>query len=261
MILFLVGDTHDDFAWMQSKVVNQAKRAQADAVVQLGDFGFIRSCNKDQVNRRLDNLNKRFADIDLPLYWLDGNHENFEMMERVGAEADAPEMVQLRSHITYLPRGLTWEWDGVTFMSLGGAYSIDQDGSVMWIDYFPQEVITYAQGQRAIDAGHVDVMLTHDAPDGIGRLDEMLKRSSDFWADALGARWHFKHKPNSFKHREMLRLIVDEVRPRVLVHGHYHHRYEDVLRGDGYATKVIGLDRNKTGKDAWTVLDTAEFDA
>jgi predicted phosphodiesterase len=253
--MLVLGDTHGNLEILQG-ACRFAKRNDCDRIVQVGDWGYVSPGKK---GNRLNAVSHKVREFGLQMFFLDGNHEWYGKMEELGMDLDATEMVEIAEAVTYLPRGLTWEWDGVTFMSLGGAYSIDQDGLSKWFDYWPQETLTYAQGQRAIDAGHVDVMLTHDAPDGIRVLDEMLDRSSDHWRDLMGAKWHFKHRPQSLAHRKFLRAVTDEVQPRVLIHGHYHWRYEDVLHGDDYATKIIGLAHDGEGRDSWVVLDTDEF--
>ena len=56
--------------------------------------------------------------------------------------------------------------------------------------------------------------------------------------------------------RLALRSIVESVRPRLLVHGHYHYRYNGVHRcDDGYTTEVVGLGRDGQGEDSWVVVD------
>jgi len=232
---------------MQSKVIKQAKRVQADAVVQLGDFGFIFRIDRDDVERTLTNLNRWFADSDIPLYWLDGNHENFEMMAEMGAATDATEMVQLRSHITYLPRGLRWEWGGLGFMALGGAHSIDVDDRVPYVSWWPEERITHADVHRALDNGEagVDVMLTHDSPHHPA-LDKFLR----------SFRLPYKMEEQSMASRHALDGVVDELKPKLLVHGHYHHR----LTGVHGETTILGLNHSKTGAQAWAVLDTDKLD-
>jgi len=247
MRLLLLGDTHGDFAWMQSKVIRYAKRVRADAVVQLGDFGFIWSCNQEDVNRTLGNLNRWFSEADMPLYWLDGNHENFEVMEFLGAKVDAPSMVQLHSHITYLPRGLVWEWGGVRFMSLGGAFSVDVSHRIPFISWWPQETITYGDVERALrnGGGGVDVLLTHDSPN-YSDLSAILRQ--------FNLSYNLEHQ--SMANRHALDGVVDELNPRLAVHAHYHHRLVG-KRGD---TSILGLNHSKTGSLAWKILDTDALD-
>lgn len=140
-------------------------------------------------------------------------------------------------------------------MALGGAYSIDQIGATPYIDYWPEEELTYADCLNAIEGGPVDVVFTHDAPECPGPLTDFLAQTNDDWASAYGPRWHYDIHPRSITHRELINEVVKAVQPRVLIHGHYHYRYTTVWNG----TKIIGLGQNGDGSNAWVVLDTAEF--
>ncbi len=53
-----------------------------------------------------------------------------------------------------------------------------------------------------------------------------------------------KELRRSALYRVRLRSVVDAVRPGRLWHGHFHHRYQSLLRGDGYRTMVDGLGKN-----------------
>lgn len=244
MKLFLIGDTHGDFAWMQSKVRKHAQRAEADAIIQMGDFGFIWRQERDEVERRLDNLNKVFANIGIPLYWLDGNHENFDRLAELGIDTTADHFIEVRSHIIYMPRGCTWEWDGLRFMSLGGAYSIDNSRRTLFVDWWPQETITAGDVERALTRGEggIDVLFSHDSPDH-PTLSEFLNSFN----------LPYKLEEQSRANRNCVNAVVDYLKPKLVVHGHYHER----IMGHHQETAVLGLNHSKHGAQAWALLDTS----
>ncbi len=253
--MLVVGDTHGDVPFL-ANACKYAVRHGADRIVQVGDWGYLWPGSKVD---RLASITNVLAQFDLQMFFLDGNHEWFDRLEELGATAEAPEMVPLSDRVTYLSRGLTWEWDGVKFMSLGGAYSIDRDVRTPWTSWWPRETIRYADVERAIDAGHVDVMFTHDAPEGVQALRRFLEKTTEYMRSCYGASWDYKLDPGSRENRKMLREAVDVVRPSMLFHGHYHHGYKDLLDGGSYVTSVIGLDCNGTGSNAWHIFDTAEW--
>lgn len=74
---------------------------------------------------------------------------------------------------------------------------------------------------RAIDGGPVDVMVCHDAPLGAPRLERWLAPNVSGWPQK---ELHF-----TYLHRQLIRRVVDAVRPSALYHGHYHWRYDDEL--------------------------------
>lgn len=73
--------------------------------------------------------------------------------------------------------------------------------------------------------GPTDVMICHDAPTGIGYLDQWL----------AGNGFHLPETEQAYAddHRQKVRSIVDTVQPAHLWHGHYHIRYDDTLTDTG----------------------------
>lgn len=245
MKLLLAGDFHGNHRHAQ-KTANMARRLGMDAVVQLGDFGFTWDGPQ-----RLGGLNNIFAQFEMPLYWIDGNHENFDVMEDMGAFTDADHMVKMGSHVTYIPRGYVWEWDGVSFLAMGGAYSIDKEWREPGKSWWPQELITDADVERAYEnlgPNGVDVMLTHDAPE----LPEKLR---EYMYDPYNEYGDYKTDRSSTDNRIRLAQVMEAAKPQLYVHGHMHHRYSDTM-GD---THIEGLDRDTTGDSSWAVIHTDDI--
>lgn len=144
---------------------------------------------------------------------------------------DALEDPQITPHIRHIRRGERWVWEGVTFLGLGGAHSVDRPARRPGVEWWPQETIGFQDVERALEGGPVDVMLTHDCPTGV--------RIPGIEGNPYG--FHPVEIALSDEHRDLLRGVVDELRPGLLVHGHYHACYSDVLEGDGYRTSVRGL--------------------
>ena len=173
MKLLLAGDTHGNLPHVRY-VLEQALISGARTVVQVGDFGYWP--HKAPFHEHVDRLASR---VEIRWMWLDGNHENFDALEHaVDVDADAPQ--QMGDALWYLPRASTWEEDGCRLMALGGAYSIDKAYRLEGLSWWPQELITRQQVDRALDRGRVDVLLTHDAPEGICPIV-----SDDYKGDAI----------------------------------------------------------------------------
>ncbi|MQB01332.1 MAG: hypothetical protein GEU78_13740 [Actinobacteria bacterium] len=202
--------------------------SDVDAIVQLGDFGWFpdTSWGIEFIAAIATQAKRRRVHV----HFIDGNHEDFGdlfFMKEVPEEADdvTPEgFIRLRSHLNYIPRGTRWEWDGVSFLALGGAYSIDKDGRIEGRSWWPQEDITDDDVRRC-GADPVEVMLTHEAP--MGALDTPSFESVPMKA----------HARASEANRIKIRNVMNDCRPRLLVHAHHHHRYETVVG----LTRVIGL--------------------
>lgn len=250
MRLLLAGDTHGNFPHLQY-LVREAVKAECDAIVQVGDFGFTWPGKNifDAV------LQPYLAKHGITLYWVDGNHDNYtDLRERGIWESDKPE--PMSDNVTYLPRAATWEWDGVRFMAMGGGISIDKDRRTTGLSWWPEESLSYAQIDKAIGKGQVDVLLTHDCPAGVDALEFFLDEQTAYYGVP------YKTERASTLHREALAQVTDAVRPRLLVHGHYHHRY---LAPAPWSPKdtgdtVVGLARDTQGALSWTILDTEGWD-
>lgn len=230
--VLIAGDTHGDIAQVKY-LLEQALLAGADRVIQVGDFGYWphKAPFHEHVNRLAMTAGVTF-------YWLDGNHENFDALEAdVDTQADEPQ--QMLANLWYLPRASTWEWEGVRFMALGGAYSIDKAYRREGDSWWSQELLTREQVEKAMDRGPVDVLLTHDAPDGVCPIV-----TPDYKGD-------FTSQGN----RKAVSAVLEATSPRLLVHGHYHHRYSGKVNG----TQVEGLGRDGDGASSWLLIDTAHW--
>lgn len=209
------------------------------AVLQLGDFGYWTP--GAWTDRYLDELEATCTDKDVTVLWVDGNHEDHESLLQLPVDPSTG-LRTIRDHIHHLPRGLRWTWHGKTWMALGGAHSVDRHMRVEGRSWWPQEHLSADDIETAISGGPVDVMVCHDAPDGV-HIPGL--NPSQFPADQLAvAEWHRRQVGN----------VVHEVRPELLLHGHYHVRYSDRLD----STMVIGLaDDGSLQCDNLMVLDLA----
>jgi len=85
------------------------------------------------------------------------------------------------------------------------------------------------------------VLVTHDCPLGVGRV---------FFAGRID--------PQSESNRAALLAITESARPKVLVHGHYHQRYESLLElSDGDLVEIVGLGKDSDGPDLYWDLSAA----
>ena len=129
----VAGDTHGSTPHMQ-KLFKFADRFGIDTIVQVGDFGFVwpnlKKKKRDafgnrlyevigypEGDTRLDTLNRLAEDAGVMILFLDGNHEDFDRLDDLGAYPDSESSVQIMDNIIYLPRGFSWVWNDIKFMS------------------------------------------------------------------------------------------------------------------------------------------------
>lgn len=274
----VAGDTHGDTSHFQ-KLFKWAKRFDVDTIVQVGDFGFVyptsekrRWSNGRQVpvgadhdsDRRLHTLNRLASEAGITVYWLDGNHEDFSRMRELGATPSSPEPVQLASNVTYLPRAYVWEWGGVCFMSMGGAFSIDKDRRTPGLSWWPEETITSGDVFRAEEAGQVDVLLAHDTveppPETLGKMMGYQPESGMMTRSRVRAG--YKLDRASRANRQMLTEVVKAVDPALMIHGHFHYAYQSDWVNPETKTNmhVVGLEMNGGGVNSYVIFDTEKFD-
>lgn len=246
--LLLAGDVHGN-EWWVAVLAGVASRLGCDAILQVGDLGYD---PRDKAGRRF--LRRADAAMDLfglRLFWIDDNHDNHDAL---AAEArDDNGMTVIGSRLRHLPRGRRWEWSGVRFGALGGAFSPDWEERKKRGDWWPAEAVT-DEDVEALGHEPLDVLVSHDAPIGVPLNS--------------GLRLVPVDEMRGEENRHRVGRAVERTLPRLLVHGHWHHRYSfelswidhDATEASGSvqwaSTQVEGLGADIDGDDrAWAVLE------
>lgn len=258
MKILFGGDTHGNLSHLRY-LIRVAKAYELDRVVVLGDFGYWE--HTEEGVQFLDKLDSLAAEDGIDVYFIDGNHDNTDLLlEKYGPVDRGP--LRVRERILYLARGLRWIWGGATFIALGGAYSVDKQWRVdlerkrrkpgsLW---FPGEQMTDTDMAKILanDSGPVDIMLAHDKP---------LRSHPG---------WDTKAFPQCIPNQERLQNALDVLVPKLFLHGHLHVRYEETIPLHGVEThgcRVIGLGADPEAswmprykaKDSWTIIDTEDI--
>lgn len=222
--ILLVGDTHGNTTWFEGVACAIAKQRAVDLIIQVGDFGWWPSTDIGPPIALAAMAMYNASGI--PTWFLDGNHEHFTdlnySLDRVRKERELgpTDAVDLLPGVRYLPRGHRFELDGCSFAVLGGAHSVDRRLRTQGRNWFPEERVT---GTDLVHLGSepCDVLLCHDAPAGYPipglRPDHLVEAS---WKPEL---------PACRSHRALLRIAMRSVTPRMVIHGHYHVRYQHLL--------------------------------
>ncbi|MEZ0367328.1 metallophosphatase [Mycobacterium sp. pUA109] len=221
----IAGDWHAD-TWYGVAAIEHAAKRDADVLIQLGDFGY------NFTDKYLDSLDEALHRHGLTLGFVDGNHENFDRL--LGWPVGDDGLRHLRERIVHLPRGFRWRWGTTRCLAVGGAYSIDRFLRIPGRSWWAQESLTPEQARAVMAQGRADVMFCHDCPAGI-TVPGAARDRFGFPSYEL---------EQSDEHRIRLRAVVDTVRPGRLWHGHFHHRHQALLQGDGYSAVVDGLGKN-----------------
>lgn len=238
--IMFAGDWHANIQQAQNVLINAANR-DIHHVIQVGDFGIWKDSEKF-----LYRLQKTCERYDIQLYFVDGNHEHFPLLYGYPLAEDGTRTV--RPNIHHLPRGLRWEWDGIKFLALGGAYSVDRAQRTLGISWFKEEEVSDEDILKAINYPNpqTDVLVMHDSPGGAPNpvVDDPRRAIQ-------GVHWFGKESIDAAnKHREKLQIVPLLTDPVLIVHGHYHNPAQATYRRstNGTRTDVISLDQGSTSQ-------------
>lgn len=129
-MIYVTGDTHGDFSRFSKKELgrNGIKLTAGDSVIVCGDFGLCW-----ERNRTFAYHCKNFAQKPYTVLWIQGNHENYDMIAEFPLEEWHGGKVRhiVRDKVILLERGQVFEMDGKSFFTFGGASSHDIQGGVL----------------------------------------------------------------------------------------------------------------------------------
>lgn len=225
----VAGDWHGRGTWaiMALKAISQAG---IHTVYHVGDFGIWPG---REGQKYLRALNRQAALYDQVIYVTLGNHEDYTQANSTPVSDDGLQWITER--IAIMPRGFRWDIAGKSCVSFGGAASLDFEDRREGIDWWKEEAITMGDVYRLAEAGPADIMISHDAPNGIDSL-KFLKRDTNKISEKAIAY--------SNESRKLMDAAVSIVQPSLLFHGHYHTYHDETVEFDGFSSRVIGLNRD-----------------
>lgn len=210
--LAFAGDWHGDTFWAKN-VLHVLNGMGIKRLYHVGDFGLWPGNDGASF---LYKTHRWLEKYDMEIWVTPGNHEDWPRLEQLYAkyQGEIAPVSKKYSRIKFLPRGYRWEDQGVSFVSLGGAPSIDREYRREGKSWWPEEMITTEHVAQTVAGGYADIMITHDSPrPGVRRVEEIVSGKS-MWSTAV--------KAYAAVGRELLTQAFDGVKPRLLVHGHYH---------------------------------------
>ncbi len=162
-MIYVTGDMHGDISRFESNALRQLKKG--DTLIVCGDFGFIWD-NSKQEQKYLKKLAKKKYNI----CFVDGTHENFEMLNSFPVtEWQGGKVHRISDNIFHLMRGQVFRIENMSIFAMGGGESPDIDirfEENAWSkDEFPsrEELIEGANNLEKLDC-KVDFIVTHEPP-------------------------------------------------------------------------------------------------
>lgn len=129
-MIYITGDTHADFTRFSNKrlAAKGLDLTLQDYVIVCGDFGLCWEENKTFAYNCQFFEGKPFT-----ILWVQGNHENYDMIEKFTLEEWNGGFVRhiVRDKVILLERGQVFELGGKKIFTFGGAASRDIQGGIL----------------------------------------------------------------------------------------------------------------------------------
>ena len=227
--IFVCGDLHggfeDTLKLSRKKWPEQDNLTKNDVVIQLGDFGYIWYHDLHQKYKKDQNTLKDLSNKKFTLCFVDGNHENFELLYSY-PEVDmfGSKVREVYPGIYWLQRGHIYTINGKTFFVMGGAKSNanQKEGNfsgkgrnkklkkqkTWWAEELPsQEELELGRNNLIQLNWNVDYVVSHTCPTeiiksiyhqtGICNLDRLNDPISLYFDEIednlIFKEWHFGH--------------------------------------------------------------------
>ncbi|OAT84672.1 hypothetical protein A6P54_02585 [Bacillus sp. MKU004] len=225
-MIYITGDTHGytDISKLNSKRFKQNKYlTKKDFVIILGDFGLVWDDGNDENYWRKWINKKNFTTL-----FIDGNHENFNLLETFPEfEWKGGTVRKISNSIFQLMRGQIYNIDGYKVFTFGGALSIDKDYRTegkSWWEHETPNLKEYNSGLLNLEKNNweVDYILTHTAPfEMIYKLnpedissylkDDMCKYLSEIMPRINYRHWYFGHFHVDYKIDEKHTVVFNKI--------------------------------------------------
>ncbi len=205
MIIGILGDVHGDFSAVESIIKDSPEIKYW-------------LCTGDLADKNLEYFSPR-----APLYWISGNHENWE---KIG---NMDKGILKIPNLFHLPNAEVVSLDKTRILGLGGNYSPTYYGfKKAKLPKGRERHYVEDEVKKSMKYRNIDILITHEAPSPYCRNKEDIGR------------------------REITDILT-ATKPRIHFFGH-HHRFGVFEIAEGI--KSVCLDRPKT---SWLKLDTESF--
>lgn len=235
------GDWHGNLGGVWEKL-SFLVAAGITRVHHVGDFGIW----PDKGGTRfLNDVELYAAELGIRIAVTPGNHEHWaHLVKRFRQSGGGP--AAIRPHIAALPRGYRWTHGGRSFVSFGGAASIDFEYRVPRISHWEEELPRLADVAAVSAGGHAEVMVMHDSPrPGTAAVERIRSGNPQGWSESALAY--------AAEGTARVTAAYEAVQPDVLVHGHFHIRDEfEAPNGQ----RIVSLAAEQSGGNV-IILDLA----
>lgn len=162
-MIFVTGDTHglQNCDKLRAFAEEHPNLTKDDFVIIAGDFGAVWSAGT------LDEKLKYYTKLPFTVLFVDGNHENFDLLNSYPVEMwHGGKVHKIKADVIHLMRGQVFEIDKKTIFTFGGATSLDKYMREDGISWWKQELPTFEELDEGIANlkrynNEVDYIITH----------------------------------------------------------------------------------------------------
>lgn len=204
-MLYITGDLHGNINRLN---LLQDKLNKNDFLLITGDFGLVWDNSKVE-KKWLNWVNNR----DFITLFIDGNHENFELLENYPVqEWNGGKVHFVKDSLIHLMRGQVFTINEYKIFTFGGANSVDKHRRIKNISWWEREMPStqeYEEGFKNLEKHNweVDYIITHTCSSQL--LDEIQKYTV------------FTLEPADSLNK-YLQIIENEVKYKHWYCGHFH---------------------------------------
>lgn len=222
-MIYVTGDIHGgfDIHKLSSKELRSAglRIEKDDYVIVCGDFGLVWDNKPEERYWRKWLDEKPWTTL-----FVDGNHENFELLNAYPVEEwHGGYIHRISEKIIHLMRGNVFSLEGATFFAFGGAASHDKEWRLPGLSWWPEELPSDEELRQANDVlaqcnNQVDYIISHCAPSLIqGRLNPTYRtdRLTEYFEYVRETvkfkRWYFGHYHEDVDFDDGFSCLLDRV--------------------------------------------------
>lgn len=214
----IAGDSHGNLNW-PARALPIAAGTGAQTMLHVGDFGFwpgrgalflVAVDGWAQTTRQPDSPTGIERILVTP-----GNHDDWSQLDQVFAQAPG-HAIRVSEVVWALPRNFRLTIGGRSFLSFGGAASVDVAYRVPDQEWWAGEMPTPEDVERAVAGGHADVLIAHDLGElSTPKVRRIVEGPSSWDQSALDY---------AAVSRNRITDVVAGTTPLVQFGGHYHVR-------------------------------------
>ena len=219
--IVIVGDTHGikDAGKIKRLQESDKKLDYGDYIIICGDAGIVWS--KETLKESIEF----YENFGTNILFVDGNHENFDMLKEYKKEKwNGGDVHKISEHIIHLMRGQVFNICGKTFFTMGGADSTDKEDRVEHETWWKDEKIGLYDRIMSLYLNEldnmnntVDYVITHTLPTSmVKELEKVLTQCGE------DVPYFLQNKMKITESNEALEVILRDIKFKHCYCGHFH---------------------------------------